>query len=269
MTKLIWITIKERKWSVIIYSAASILLLFLYVALYPSLQSQSAQLSVVMKTLPANLLKALGTAPSQLSNFTLEALLASKQFSAVFQFLAAILAISIAGSDIAGEIEKGTIEFLLSQPISRLKLYFSRFLAGVILLTIFVAASTLAVIPLAAAFHVAYVASAYCKLFLMAWLFTIAFYAIAYCLSAIFSSKGRVSGISAGIVTVMYLIFIIAALKDSLDKLKYFSFFHYFAPDILTSGTIDKLGVWIFIATIIVFVSIGAMVFNRRDIAVN
>lgn len=268
MMRIIWETIKERKWSVMIYSLVSILLLLLYVALYPSLQAQSQQLAEIFKTMPENLLKALGTAPSQLENFTLEALLASKQFSLVFQMLSAIFAIAIAGNDIAGEIEKGTIEFLLSQPISRLKLYFARFLSGVILLTVFVAVSTLLVIPMAAAFHVAYVASSYYKLFFMGELFTLAIYAFAFSLSAIFSNKGRVYSIGAGLITLMYIAFIVSTLKDSLDKLKYISFFHYFSADILTSGTIDKLGVWIFSLVIIVSVLIGAIVFNKRDISV-
>ena len=267
MTKLIWATIKERKWPVLIYCAASVLLLLLYVALYPSLQAQSQQLAEVLKSMPENLLKALGSAPDQLSNFTLEALLASKQFSMVWQLLAAILAISIAGNDLAGEIERGTVEFLLSQPVSRLKLYFARFISGSILLTIFAAVSTLLVIPMAAAFNVAYVADTYYKLFFVAWLYSLAVYAFAYFLSALNSSKGRVYGISAALITIMYVAFLVSALKDSLDKLKYISFFHYFSADLLTSGQIDKLGVLIFILTIVIFLGLGAVVFEERDIA--
>lgn len=267
MFSLIWTTIKERKWPVIIYSAASVLMLLMYVALYPSLQSQMQQLLDVLKSMPEGLLKALGSAPDQLSNFTLESLLASKQFNLVFQLLAAILAISIAGNDLAAEIENGTIKFLLSQPISRQKIYFARFISGVMLILIFVAFSTLSVIPMAAAFHVAYVASSYYKLFFVASLYSLAVYAIAYFLSAISSSKGRVYGISAGIITIMYIAFLVSALKDSLDKLEYASFFHYLAPDLLSTGKIDNFGVWIFALTIIIFVALGAIMFQKRDIS--
>lgn len=267
MIRLIWETIKERKWPVVIYSISSVLLLLLYVALYPSLQSQSQQLAEVLKTLPENLLKALGSSPGQLSNFTLEALLGSKQFSMVWQLLAAILAISIAGNDLSSEIENGTIEFLLSQPISRLKLYFARFISGSVLLIIFSAVSTLLVMPLAVAFNVAYNAEIYYKLFLVASLFSLAVYAISYCLSAIFSTKGRVFGVGAGLITVMYVAFLVSSLKDNLSSLKYISFFHYFSSDILFSGDIDKLGILIFVLTIVVSAGIGAIVFERRDIA--
>jgi ABC-2 type transport system permease protein len=269
MIKLIWANIKERKWTFIIYTVSSVLFLLLYVALFPSLQSQAQQLTEVLKTLPANLLKALGSDPSQMRNFTLEALLASKQFSLFWQMLAAFFAISIAASDLAGEIEKGTIEFLLSQPISRLKLYFSRFLSGSILLTIFTAASTLLVIPMSAAFKISYNASAYYKLFFVALLFALALYAIAFCLSAIFSTRSKVFGIGAATIITMYAAFLFSALKDSLDKLKYISFFHYLPPDLLTSGKIDNVGVWVFILTIIISVTIGAIVFQKRDIVTN
>ena len=264
MIRLIWETMRERKWPVAIYCVSSVLMLLLYVALYPSLQAQSQQFAEVMKSLPENLLKALGS--SSLTNFTLEALLSSKQFSLFWQLLAAILAISIAGNDLAGEVEKGTVEFLLSQPVSRLKIYFARFISGSILLTIFSAVSTITVIPLAKAFNVAYVGENYYKLFLVAWLFSLAVYAIAYCLSAVFSTKGRVFGIGAAIVAVMYAAFLVAALKDSLDGLKYISFFHYFAPDLLTTGTIDKLGVLIFVLTIVIALGLGAIIYEQRDI---
>jgi ABC-type transport system involved in multi-copper enzyme maturation permease subunit len=101
----------------------------------------------------------------------------------------------------------------------------------------------------------------------VAWLFSLAVYAIAYFLSAIFSSKGRVFGIGAGIITIMYVAFLVAALKDSLDSLKYISFFHYFSPDLLTTGTIDKLGVLVFVLTIVIFTGLGAVAFEERDIA--
>lgn len=267
MIRLILETMKERKWPVAIYCIVSIFLTLLYIALFPSLQSQTQQLTEVLKSMPENLLKALGSSPAQLSNFTLEALLASKEFSMVFQFLAAILAISIAGNDIAGEIEKGTIEFLLSQPVSRTKFYFARFVSGIILLIIFAAFSTLIVIPLATAFKVPYDVTVYYKLFWVAILYSTAVYSIAYFFSALFSNKGRVYGISAGIIVFMYLAFLISALKDNLDKLKYLSFFHYFSPDILFDNRIDKLGVLIFILTILIFTSIGAIIFSNRDIA--
>jgi ABC-2 type transport system permease protein len=269
MISIIWTTIKERKWSVVIYSAISALFLLLYVALFPSLQSQTQALTEVLKTMPEGLLKALGSSPSQLSNFTIEALLGSKQFSMFFQLFAAILAFGIAASDLSGEVENGTIEYLLSQPVSRLKLYFARFISGLILLTIFVAASTLLVMPMAAAFHVAYVPHIYWQLFFDALLFTMALYSFAYFLSALFSNKGRVIGIATGVFAIMYGVFIVSALKKNLDKIKYASLFHYFPGEILNGGGIDKLGVWIFLAIIIVFTTLGAIIFKNRDIAIS
>jgi ABC-type transport system involved in multi-copper enzyme maturation permease subunit len=177
------------------------------------------------------------------------------------------LAISIAGNDLSGDIEKGTIEFLLSQLLSRLKLYFARFISGSILLIIFSAVSTLLVMPMARAFNVAYNAEIYYKLFLVASLFSLAVYAIAYCLSAIFSNKGKVFGFGAAIITIMYIAFLVSSLKDSLGSLKYVSFFHYFSADLLFTGNIDKLGILIFVLTIVAGVGIGAAVFERRDIA--
>jgi ABC-2 type transport system permease protein len=269
MISLIWTNIKERKSSVIIYSLMSILFLWLYIALFPSLQEQSQAISAVMKSMPEGLMKALGSSPDQLSNFTIEALLNSKQFSMVFQLFAAILAFSIAASDLAGEVENGTIEYLLSQPVSRLKLYFSRYFSGIVLIIVFVAASTLSVMPLATLYHIDYSSGVYLPLFIDALLFTLALYSFAYFLSSFLSNKGKVVGISSGILVVSYVAFIFSALKDSLDKVKYLSVFHYFPGEILMGGGIDKLGVWIFIGIIIFFTFIGAVLFNKRDVAIS
>jgi len=269
MISIIWTNIKERKWSVIIYSVMSALFLWLYVALFPSLQAQTQALIAVFKSMPAGLLKALGSSPDQISNFTLEALLGSKQFSMVFQIFAAILAFGMAASDLSGEVENGTIEYLLSQPISRLKFYFSRYISGFILITLFVAASTLSVMPMAAAYHVAYIPHIYCQLFADGLLFSISLYSFAFFLSAMFSGKSKVIGLSSGILLIMYVAFLVSALKDNLDKIKYISFFHYFPGEILNNGGIDKIGLWVFAVSIVVFTTLGALIFKNRDIAIS
>jgi ABC-2 type transport system permease protein len=269
MISIIWTNIKERKTSVIIYIVISVLFLWLYVALFPSLQAQSQALGALLKSMPEGLLKALGSAPDQLNNFTLEALLGSKQFSMTFQIFVAILTFGLAASDLSGEIEGGTIEYLLSQPISRLKFYFARFISAFILITIFVAASTLLVMPLAALYHVVYVSNIYWELFADGLLLSMALYSFAYFLSAMSSAKARVIGISTGIFVVMYGAFIVSALKDNLDKIKYISLFHYFPGEILNGGGIDKLGVWIFAIIIVLFTTLGALIFKKRDITIS
>jgi ABC-2 type transport system permease protein len=266
MAKLIWSTIWERKWPVLIYCASSVILLFLYISLYPSLQSQMQSLNQLMATFPKGVLTAFGI--TNLTNFTLESLLVSKQFGLVWPLLAGILGISLAGNDLAREIEQGTIEFLLAQPISRAKLYWSRFIAEISALIVFAAVSTLPAIPIAMAFHVDYIGVNYFKLFLVATLFAWAIYSMSMFFSALFSTKGRVYGVMSGIVVAMYVAFLLSTLENSLDKLKYFSFFHYFTANVLIDGKFDWLAMVVFSATIIVFTILGLIIFKRRDIAI-
>jgi len=266
MLKLICSTIWERKWPVLIYCGSSLLLLLIYVAIFPSMQAQTQQLIQILQSMPKAILSAFGSA--NITNFTLENLLVSKYFSLVWPLLAAILGISMAGNDVAYEVEKGTIEFLLAQPISRTKIYFARFLAEIFALAIFSALSTISVIPMAIAFHINYVAINYFKLFLMAILFAWTIYALSLFFSCLFSNKGRVYGVMGTIIIAMYVASLVATLKDSLDKLKYLSFFYYFTSNILVDGKFNWLAIILFSIIIIIFLVLGLVVFQKRDIAV-
>lgn len=268
MIKVIFATIRDRYGAILIYCGVVIGLIFMYVALFPSLQTQSQQYAEIFKSFPDTFMKAFGFDSAQAFFFSLESFMSAEQYSLTWPILAAILSMSIAANNIVYEIENGTIEFILSQPISRLKFYFGRFFAGLIFLAIFTVASVLFVIPAAKIFDVAYVFDNYFKLFWGAFLFIAAIYSIATFFSSVMSEKGKTYAITAGIVIGMYVLNIVSSLKDGLGDLKYFSFFHYFsATKLLVDGVADEHSVWVFGLTIVVFTLAGAIAYSRRDIA--
>ena len=131
-------------------------------------------------------------------------------------------------------------------------------IAGALAVLVFVALTIYAAIPLAKIFNVEVQVHNYSSLALMAFLFGLAIFSIAMFLSAIFSDRGKVYFISAGIVVLMYVASIVAKLKEKYADLKYFSFFHYFnTVKILIHNEIDKIGIWVFIGVIVVFTIAG------------
>jgi len=268
MTKVFYTTIRDRYGAVLIYCLAVIGIIFMYVGLYPALQTQSQQYAEIFKSFPDSFLKAFGFDSATAFFFSLESFMSAEQFSLTWPILAVILAMSFAANNIVHEIEKGTIEFILSLPISRLKFYFGRYFAGLFLISVFTSASVLPVIPVAKLYNVAYVWENYFKMSLGAFLFIAAIYSVATFFSALMSEKSKAYGISAGIIIVMYVMNILSSLKDNLENLKYFSFFHYFAAaKLLVDGEIDIHSVWVFSLTIIIFTIAGAVVYSKRDIA--
>lgn len=267
MWSIFWQTIKDKKVSLIIYCLSGVILLLMYTALFPSIQEQADKLAKLVETYPPEMMKAFGI--EELVFDTLESYLAMEQFSFVWPIMMLFLVISLAGNALAGDIGRGTIELWLARPISRLKLYLGRYLAGLGSFSLFTLVSIFSVFPIAELLNIDYRIFNYFKLALVGFLFGWALFSIAFMLSAMFSDKGKVYGITAGLIVVMYVIKIVATLKESLQDLKYFSFFHYYnQSQLLIHNNIESLAIIVFTAVIVVCTILGAIWFKKRDIAV-
>lgn len=267
MFTLFWRTIKDKKWMIIIYSLAGILFLWLYIALFPSISKSFGQLESYFATVPKGFLKAFGFDPNTFVTF--EGYIGSEQFSFVWPIMAIALTISLAGNAIASEIEKGTVEALLAQPLSRLKIFFAKYLAGVFALAIFTLVSVGSTFPLAKVYDITIKSENFFKIGGLGFVFGLAVFSIAMLFSVIFSEKGKANFVPAGILVLMYVLNILSGIKESLDKLKYASFFHYFNPSrVLVYGEIEKYSWTIFLSVFAVATLMAAIWFEKRDIAV-
>lgn len=258
--------IKDRRTVTIIYCVTSILLLWMYIALYPSFKEQSAAMEQMLQSYPEGMLKAFNF---DIKSFTtLEGFLSTEQFSFMWPLLAILATVGFAGTAIAGEIEKGTIEITLSEPISREKLFISRYFAGLMILLIFVVVSVFSAIPLANIYNININNSGFAAMALLCFIFAWAIYSLAMFFSCVFSDKGKVFFISGGLIVLMYVVNIVSALKENLNNLKYGSFFYYYNPtNALYNNKIDDWAYVIFISTAIIFFIFGLIWFSKRDIA--
>ena len=267
MFTIFWRTIKDRRISLIVYCLSGILLLWMYVALFPSILEEAENLNKLIESYPEALMKAFG-----IKDFTfdhIENFLAVEQFSIVWPLIVIFMMIAIAGRAISGEIEKGTAEILLSKPVSRLKIFFGKYLAGFFTLLVFTIFTIFAIVPLAELHNIDYVLENYFSLAIIAFLFAWALFSMAMFFSAIFSERSKAYMATGGILIAMYVLNIIAALKDNLSDLKYASFFYYYNySDALIRNTIDDISIWVFLGVIVVFTVVGAIWFKKRDIAV-
>ncbi|MCL5093911.1 MAG: ABC transporter permease [Patescibacteria group bacterium] len=259
-------TLKDKKNALFTYTSAALGFLLMYVALYPSIQKMDKTYEDMAKMLPEGLMKAFGLDINTLGTF--EGYISTEFFSMVVPIMVIAFAVSFAGWAIAGEIEKGTVEILLAQPISRLKAFLSKYIAGFSYLALFIGVSILSVIPMAKIFDFSIKSGNFLKVTGITFLFGLAVYSLGVLFSSIFSEKGKVYLATSGILILMYVLNIIAVLKDNLKDLKYFSFFHYYNPsEVLVKGKIDWLGVWIFLLVAFVSTVLAAFWFKKRDIA--
>jgi len=267
MMAIFWRTIKDRKVSLIVYCVAAILFLWMYIALFPSMQAQSETLNKAYENMPEGFYKAFGI--EELNISTIENFVAMEHFSMIWPIMVIIMLMAIAGTGLAGEIERGTAEILLSRPVSRVKIFFARYMSGVFSLLIFTIVSIFAIVPLAAIHGVTYHLENFAYVAIISFLFGWVIFSLAMMCSAFFSERSRVYMVSGSILLVMYVLNIAAALKESLKDLKYLSFFHYYNyNDALIRHTLSLNDILVFVGVAVVCTIVGVWWFKKRDMAV-
>jgi ABC-type transport system involved in multi-copper enzyme maturation permease subunit len=260
---------RDKFKSFLIFSLAATGLVEMYIVLYPAIKQQSASIDQMIKSFPPELFKVMNMDASTFSFSTLESYLSTEYMSFLWPILAIIFTISLASYIAIRDIDKGTIETICSLPISRFKIFASRYITGVKMLAAFSAISLLSVVPLAILHGIDFKIMNYVIAAVGSFMFIWAVYALATFVSVMVSEKGKSTMITSAIMLSMFVMNVIANLKDSLSGLKYLSFFHYFdASVVLNKGILSDymfivFGVFIILATIL-----AAVRFNGRDLSV-
>ena len=267
MRVVFWRTIRDRKLSIIVYSGTAALLLWMYVAMFPTFNEQSEALNKAFESFPEAFFQAFGIEDLDMSS--IEKFLAMEHFSIVWPLMAIFLLVSLAGRSLAGQVEQGTAEILLSRPVSRLGIFAAKYLVGMSSLFVFTVLSVLLIVPLGAMHGVDYVFKNFAAVALISFLLGWSVFSMAMFLSAVFSERSRANMATGGILLVMYVFNIVATLIESLANLKYFSFFHYYNyNDAIIRNSLDTAGVLVFIGAAVTFTVAGALWFRKRDVAV-
>ncbi|MCX6811361.1 MAG: ABC transporter permease subunit [Candidatus Berkelbacteria bacterium] len=269
MKAIFWRTIKDRRVTIIAYSLGMIAFLWIYIAMFPSFAGRAEEFNKLLAAYPKQFLDAFGITTADQFFSSLENFL-GKEYGFIWPVAAIALSVTLGGSAIAGEIEEGTIETLLQLPTSRAKIFFAKYLAGLVLILIFTILTIFTAIPLALAYHVKYQAVSYLTFAVTGFLFAWAIYSISYFFSVIFNSKGKSYFIPVGILMVMYVIKIVSSLKENLKNLQYYSFFYYIDVDrALSKHEILLSTYFVFGAVILIFTFAAVIWFSKRDIAVS
>lgn len=259
--------LKERKLSLIIYILVALMLTWIYMVLFTTVRDQAQSLNKLVETYPEALKKAFKIEGGGFS--TVESFLSYELFSLMWPLLAIMLALSRAGNSIAGEIERNTIGTLLTQPLSRTKIFMSKYYSGAISLGAFIIASILSPIPMAWAYGYPIHPKNFLLTAVLCSLFALSILSIGAFCSAIVSDRSKVYGIVGGTIFLMYVLNVISGIKPSLDKFKFFSVFHYFdASSVMTHAHLP-LGTCLLFGAVSVLGIVGGLVaFNKRDISI-
>jgi len=231
-----------------------------YTAFFPFAATPEYQ--ELINSMPAALVDALGyediSSPSGYLGSTVYGLLGS--------VLIAVMTIGIGTKAIAGSEEDGSLEVLISMPVTRTKVVVHKslalFVASVMAGTIMLLAVLAIREPIDLDIAASNLAAASLNLALLGSLFG----AFAIFVGSIVGKRGVAIGAGAGVAVFMFLVDGLAPLVDSLAWMQRISPFYWYNGTGTLKDGLDPAMTALLAAVAVAFVIGGAFAFNRRDV---
>lgn len=263
MSPVIKWTLWQRRWSIAWWSLGIAALIILTLAFYPAFRNQ-AQLNSQLSQIPQAAKSLISDTGDFLSP---EGYLSSQIFYLMLPMILSILSIGMGSSLIAKEESEGTIELLLSRPISRTKLLLGKAIAGAVILIIVGSVAVFFTVVLSRLVNLDVASSRIAIAGALSILISLLFGAIAFALSAL-GDFGRLASIGVSVMIALAG-YIIASLASVVDWLRWPAKvlpYNYYHPARILSGYYpwwDFIGFLIVIACLMV---LSWLFFRRRDI---
>lgn len=241
-------------------SAYSLLL----VAMFPSLAKMD--LEGYLSQMPEAFLKFFNATGSLEAYSTLEGFLTMEFLSSFFILIVSFYLASAAGSVVAGGIEKRTLDFQLSQPVSRIKYLFGEVVVILAYTFVLVAVTVFSIWLFALVYNIDTNVGGLIRFALMATVFLWSIGGFALFLSSWLSSKIAVVAATLGFVIASFVFFSLTKIIEKLDDYDKLSLFYLYRPEDLLKGNINWDYAGIAILIFVAFTSLSAVIFNRRDL---
>lgn len=252
-------TLYEMRWSIVWWSLAMFAMTLFVVVLYPTFKDTFGQ---TLSNVPESLKQVLGSANDYQR---IEGYLHIQVFMQMI-FLTVIYSVIIFTGLVAGDEGRGTLHTLLSQPVSRSKVYFQKVLAGggmlwIVNFTVFVAI-WIGCLLIGESLN-------YWRLFQATnfmWLVAFTFGLVGYALGAATGKRG-LSGALAGVYA--FLAYLVSSLTTTVEWLKYPNYLspikYFNEPRILDVG-LQLDNTLVLVGAGALLVAIGWIIFKSRDI---
>lgn len=252
-------TLYERRWSTFGWSVAIALLTLMTVSVFPTMRDTFGE---SLENVPESMKSLFGSA----EDYQTLAGFLDLQVLAQMVFLTLIFGIILGIGLLAGDESEGTLQHLLTTPVSRRRVYLEKLLALMVMLGVVTAAMWLAIIVGAVSLGETVDHGRLVLASGMLWLITLVFSLLGYCLGAVTGKRGLAGAVAGMVAFVSYMINALAPSVDFLETVNKFLPFYYFNnPSVLRVG-IDWSDVGILGAVCALLAIIGYVIFVRRDI---
>lgn len=264
MLSIIKWEIWQRRWSVLWWCVGVTALIAVNLAFYPSFRDQQQQLNEAFSSIPESAVSFFSDTGDFMSPV---GYLSSQIFYLMLPMLLGILAISLGSSLLAREEKEGTIELLLSRPISRTSLLAGKLLAGCAITTLVGFVALIVTVVLSKLVSIDVSLSGIALASIAALLLALSFGAVAF----VITTFGKARMASVGLAALFALGgYIIASLIDLASWLKWPARlfpFDYYKPAEIMQGTYNWANALFLVCVIVAAVTISIISFRRRDIS--
>ena len=177
-------------------------------------------------------------------------------------------ALAVSSGAVAAEVERGTVDLVLSRPVGRVRFLLGKAAASLVAVSLVeVGAVAGALVGWATVDRVDELSlRQVLEPFGVSWMLFAALAMVGVLVSARSSLRSRAVGLSVGLVVAWFFANFIALLIDEVSWLRYASPFHYFRPgDVIESGA-GAIDVAVLAGLGVGALSAAALVFSRRDL---
>ncbi len=260
---LILHTLRSQVRSVVIWGVALGLLSLITVAFFPSLEDQGQQLNELMKNYPPEMRELFGMGEGT-DLATIEGFLASQVFSFMAPLALAFFPILASAGAIAGAEERGTIDVLLGNPISRWQIVVGNFAATAISTLGIVAILSLFTWVPAVLLDVDLSLEKTAEATLNLWPLCIFFGGLASLCSAVFHRRVLAIAIPGFVLVATYFVNALGGAVEDLEDAQPLTVFHYYGSAIEDGINWSNFSGVTLAALVLVLLAVLA--FGRRDI---
>jgi ABC-2 type transport system permease protein len=259
--------LRERRRSLIGWTAGVGLLMVLMAAVYPSVRDSGDIFEEYMEQLPEAMVEAFGLAGASITSP--EGYLVSQLYSNIYVIILLVLGLGLGAWAIAGSESDGTLEVALANPVRRVAVALGRVLGiGVAL----VAVNAVGHIVLAAYAPVVGLDDglpgwAFGAAFAVSLAFVAVHVALTYAVGAATGRKGWAIGAGAGLALVGFLVNAMAGVAEVFETARDFSPWYWMLRENLLTTAPSALSLWLPLGVTVLLVAAGTWAFNRRDLS--
>ncbi|MBI4733155.1 MAG: ABC transporter permease [Chloroflexi bacterium] len=255
--------LKANLKSLLIWSGVMLLLILVGTAKFSAYYNNPSMLAI-LDTFPKAMIDAMS-----LKTFNLTTVIGFFGLMFLYFGLMGGIAAAMWGSDIISKEERDrTVEFSLVLPVSRSRVITAKALAALVNCVLFVLVTWGGSLVAVQSYKPDQAFYDYLTLEMEAmFVLELLFLAIGLMLGCVMKQYKRSGSTAVAIILTAYFLSVMSGMQEKLDFLKYFTPFKYFdAGELLRSGKMDAVYLFISAAIIVVSVVAAYWVYNKRDL---